>query len=264
MENLLNFHLTQYLPVCHTADQVVEQLQHLSAYAELYTDACLEYSVEAFRDDLARNVSTAMVYLSSDMLSGKGDLFKECKLSTLVVNFGMNYANHGDGIHCWAKRTLNMDGSYTADEECLLADGVCPYSKGKCAMYSQGKIDHDRRECVILNHVIPSGRYFDKGEKYYNNQILDSGMMAFYVPVHKLYGTEFKFIIDAPSQAKHAELMRLFAKMGMDPTASDSLNGWRIYLSLPDFPYQGFFHLEHLFHNNFLCPRAATNPEERT
>ena len=45
---LLNFHLTQYLPVCHTADEVIAQLQHLSVYADLYPDACEGYSVQDF------------------------------------------------------------------------------------------------------------------------------------------------------------------------------------------------------------------------
>jgi len=52
---LLNFHLTQYLPVCHTADEVMEQLQQLSVYADLYTDACEGYSVENFQEDLRQN-----------------------------------------------------------------------------------------------------------------------------------------------------------------------------------------------------------------
>ncbi len=262
-DSLLNFHLTQYLPVCRTAEDVVNRLQRLSTYADLYTNACQSYSVSEFQEDLRKNVSTTMVYLNSPLLSGKKDIFKECKLSTLVVNFGMYYADQGDGAHCWATRTLNMDGTYTTDDRCLLPDGVCKHSKKKCAMYSEGNVDRNMKQCIILNHIIPSGRYFDKGEKDYSKRTLEEGMLGFYVPVHKLYGTEFKFIVDAPSQAKHAELIRLFDKMGLDPTVSDSLNGWRIYLSIPSVPYQGFFRLEHLFHNNFLCPRAAYDIKDR-
>ena len=262
---LLNFHLTQYLPVCRTTDQVVDALKHLSVYADLYTNACQDYSVTDFQEDLSRNVATTMVSISSPELNGHGDLFKECKLSTLVVNFGMNYANQGDGIHCWAERDLDLEtGKFVTTDDCLLKDGKCRYSGGKCTLYAEGKIDQHKKECVILNHIIPSGRYFDVKEPDYNKQITDCGTLLFYVPVHKVYGTEFKFIIDAPNQAKHAELMRLFTKMQLDPTISDSLNGWRIYLSIPDVPYEGLFRMEDdLFHNNFFCPRAASNPNDR-
>lgn len=260
---LLNSHLTQYMPVYHTAEEVIEELKNLSVYADLYTDACPDYSVDAFQEDLRENVSTVMVRLSSQALSDKSTLFTGCKLSTLVVNFGMYYENQGDGTHCWAKRTLNMNGTYTAGDNCLLPDGKCKHSGGKCAMYSPGGIDRDMKQCVILNHIIPSGRYFDQGEEYYDGKQIKEGTLTFYVPVHQLYGTEFKFIVDAPNQATHAELMRLFEKMDLDPSVSDSLNGWRIYLSIPAKPSCGFFRLEHLFHNNFLCPRSAAPNEQR-
>ena len=61
----------------------------------------------------------------------------------------------------------------------------------------------------------------------------------------------------------HHDLLRLFEELGLDPTVSDSLNGWRIYLSLPEAPAEGLFRLEHLFNNNFLCPRAQVAPEDR-
>ena len=261
---LLNSHLTQYMPVYHTAEEVIRELQDLSVYADLYTDACLNYSVADFQRDLRENVSTVMVRISSPALSEKKKLFTGCKLSTLVVNFGMYYEKQGDGIHCWSKRTLNMDGTYTAGDDCLLPDGKCKHSGQKCAMYSPGGIDRDMKQCVILNHTIPSGRYFDQGEEDYNGQPLKEGTLTFYVPVHKHHGTEFKFIVDAPNQATHTELMRFFEKLDLDPTVSDSLNGWRIYLSIPSKPYCGFFRLEDdLFHNNFLCPRSATVPSER-
>ena len=266
---LLNFHLTQYLPVCRTAEEVMAELQHLSIYADLYTDACRDYSIEEFQKDLRQNVTTTMVHISSPLLSGKKELFKECKLSTLVVNFGMYYKDQGDGIHCWAERKMEknkLHETFMVNEECLLPDGKCKHSGGRCTLYSEGGIDTNMKQCVILNHVIQSGRYIDKGQLDYSTdevKLIEQGMLAFYVPVHRKYGTEFKFIVDAPNQAKHAELLHLFEKMDLDPTVSDSLNGWRIYLSIPDKPYQGFFRLEHLFHNKFLCPRAAVHPDHR-
>ena len=44
---------------------------------------------------------------------------------------------------------------------------------------------------------------------------------------------------------------------------SDSLNGWRIYLSIPEVPYQSLFRLDHLYNNNFLCPRSTLPEDER-
>ena len=134
---LLNFHLTQYLPVCRTADEVMAELQHLSIYADLYTNACRDYSVEEFQEDLRQNVATTMVHISSPLLSGKKDLFKECKLSTLVVNFGMYYKDQGDGIHCWAEREMDSaHKTFVVNEACLLPDGKCKHTGGRCTMYS--------------------------------------------------------------------------------------------------------------------------------
>lgn len=261
--DLLNFHLSQYLPAVQTADQVVAKLKTLSVYADLFQDECLNFSLSDFRATLDQKVTTAMVHLSSDLLTGRKELFKECKLSTLVVNFGMFYAKQGDGEHCWAKRTMNANGTYSADSSCLLSDRKCKLTGEKCTLYSEGNIDRDKKECIILNHIMTNGRYFDKGEKDYSKNMLETGMLSFYVPVHKVYGTEFKFIVDSPTHAKHIELMRLFEDMGLNPTVSDSLNGWRIYLSIPETPYHGFFRLNHLFSNNFLCPRSVTPIEER-
>ena len=49
----------------------------------------------------------------------------------------------------------------------------------------------------------------------------------------------------------------LLEKAGMNPSASSSMLGGRIYLSLPERRMQGLFRLNHEFSNNFLCPRAA-------
>ena len=130
-------------------------------------------------------------------------------------------------------------------------------------MFSSEEIQTDKYECLILNHLINNGRYFDKGEKYFNGTILEEAMLSFYVPVHNVYGTEFKLVVDPPKNVKNQELLYLFEEMGMNPTVSDSLNGWRIYLSLPDVSPQGWFRLEHEYHNNFLCPRATVKDEER-
>lgn len=261
--DLFNVHLSQYLPACKTSDEVIEKLKSISIYTDLFKNECLKLSVSKFRNTLDERVSTAMVRVSSPLLSGKKELFKECKFSTLVVNFGMFYAKQGDGMHCWSKRTLASNGSYTVSPGSELQCGKCKLTKEKCTMFSDGNIDPNMTECIILNHILENGRYFDKGEDDYNKERIDDGTLTFYVPVHKVYGTEFKFIVDAPTNAKHLELMRLFDEIGLNPTVSDSLNGWRIYLSIPEVPYQSLFRLDHMYNNNFICPRATLPEKER-
>ena len=261
--DLFNVHLSQYLPALHTSDEVIEKLKTLSIYSDLFKNECLNLSVAKFRETFATNVSTAMVHVSSPYFNEKKDLFKDCKFSTLVVNFGMFYKDQGNGTHCWSKRTLDESGKYSISESSELNCQKCKLTDKKCTMFSDGNIDPSMTECIILNHVMPNGRYFDKGETDYDKQALDNGTLIFYVPVHKLYGTEFKFIVDAPTNAIHLELMRLFDDIGLNPTVSDSLNGWRIYLSIPEVPHQSFFRLNHLYNNNFLCPRAAVEEDKR-
>ena len=261
--DLFNVHLSQYLPACRTSDEVIAKLKTLSVYSDLFKNECANFSLSDFRATLDKKVSTVMVRVSSPLLTDQKDLFRECKLSTLVVNFGMFYKNQGDGIHCWSKRSRNPNGSYSIGNAPELISGNCKLTHSKCTLFSDGTVDKTMTECIILNHVMENGRYFNNGEHDYNKTPVSEGTLTFYVPVHKTYGTEFKFIIDAPTNEKHLELMRLFEKIGLNPTVSDSLNGWRIYLSIPEVPYQSLFRLDHLYNNNFLCPRSTLPEDER-
>ncbi|MBE6629689.1 MAG: TIR domain-containing protein [Ruminococcaceae bacterium] len=262
--DLFNTHISQYLPAYRTMESLVEALKERSVYSDIFTQECSQIHTDQFHEMLQKNVETVMLRITSPNLMGKKDLFRGCKLGTLVVNFGMFYPNQGDGVHCWAQRTVNDEGEYVTDEAPLLKNGTCELSKRPCAMFSDEKLHTDKPDCVILNHVIFNGHYFDRNEPDFDNKTLeDDGLLTFYVPVHKHYGTEFKFIIDAPSNQKHHDLLRLFEKMGLNPTISDSLNTWRIYLSLPETPSEGLFRLEQHFHNNFLCPRALQDPQKR-
>ena len=262
--DLLNVHLSQYLPAMTSLDDVIAKLKTLSVYSELFKNECLNFSLSDFRNTLDSHVSTVMVRISSEFLNDKKQLLGECKLSTLIVNFGMFYKKQGDGQHCWAKRTMNPNGTYSVDSSPCLIDGKCKHTNSKCTMYSEGKVERNMKECIILNHVMTNGRYFNKGELDYNRTPVDEGTLIFYVPVHNVYGTEFKFIIDAPSNAKHLELMKLFEKIGLNPTVSDSLNGWRIYLSIPEVPFQSLFRInDNQYNNNFLCPRSIKPANER-
>lgn len=263
-DDVLNTHITQYLPTLHSMEELVEKLKENSIYSDIYTHDCREVPREQFHQMLHKHVSTVMLRITDKRLAKVSELLRGCKLGTLVVNFGMFYEEQGDGVHCWAQRSKNAAGVYTVDEAPVLAGGRCGVSGLKCALYSDERVYADKQDCIILNHIIFNGRYFAAGEKDYDdNTHMDKGVLSFYVPVHRLYGTEFKFIIDAPNNEKHHRLLRLFQELGLEPTVSDSLNGWRIYLSLPDAPAEGLFRLTKAYGNNFLCPRAAVEPLER-
>ena len=263
--DLFNTHISQYLPASYdTIGSLIEALKKRSVYSDIFTQECENINTDSFNKMLHDNVSTAMLRIASPELIAKKELFRGCKLGTLVVNFGMFYENQGDGIHCWAQRRKS-NGSYTTEGAPLLNDGICEISKSQCAMCLDAEQCKNKGDFVILNHVMYNGYYFDRNEADFNeNILLDEGLITFYIPVHKKYGTEFKFIIDAPSYQKHNDLLRLFETLGLNPTASDSLNGWRIYLSLPDMPTEGLFRLTNKYSNNFLCPRAIQEPKNRT
>ncbi len=262
--DLLNTHFSQYLPAVATAEEVIEKLKKISVFSELFSNEFAGFNKSSFRQLLNDKVATVMVNISSPELDNRQELFRECKLSTLVVNFGMFYSGQGDGKHCWATRTWSDTEGFIMEDATPLVDGKCAVSGGKCTMCSSEELQHDKQECVILNHVMNNGRYFNAMEIYHDGKPLKRGRLSFYVPVHKLYGTEFKFIIDAPSNKTYQLLLKLFDDMGLNPSVSGNLNSWRIYLSLPEAPAQGLFRLNHMYSNNFLCPRSAVESDERS
>ena len=243
---LLNSHISQYLPGYPTADKVVEVLDSLSIYSDMFKDECLSLTKNAFRSIVNDRIQTVMIKLESDIFDTEAMAFKNCKIGSLVVNFGMFHPDNGDGKHCYAERNFPE-----------LVNGICPNSGRECALYDAKSLGEYNIECVVLNYLFYNGRYYAKGEKDAQGNVLDRGCIMFYLPVHKFFGSEFKFIVDAPSNAQHYKLMSIFDAAGMNPTVSDSLNGRRIYLSLPERPRQGFFRLNHEFNNNFLCPYAT-------
>ncbi|MBE6637154.1 MAG: TIR domain-containing protein [Ruminococcaceae bacterium] len=243
---LLNSHISQYLPAHRSADEVVQTLDSMSIYSDMFRDECLSLTKDAFRSIVSNRIQTVMVKIESDIFDTEAMAFKNCKIGSLVVNFGMFHPENGDGCHCYAERNFPE-----------LENGICRTSKRECALYDAKELGEYNLECVVLNYLFYNGRYYRKGEKDSQGNILDRGCLVFYLPVHTFFGTEFKFIIDAPSNAQHYKLMSIFDAAGMNPTVSDSLNGRRIYLSLPERPRQGFFRLNHEFNNNFLCPYAT-------
>ncbi len=243
---LLNSHLSQYLPAQQTVDEVVALLEKMSIYSEIFKDEFPEMTKEDFKEILNARVETVMVRIESEIFDANELDFEGCRIGSLIVNFGMFHPDNGDGRHCMALR---------GNPE--LPDRRCAVSGHECALYDAKELDGHNLECVVLNHVIDNGRFYPKGSKGPDGQILQHGCLNFYLPVHKWFGTEFKFIVDAPNNTQHYKLLEVFESVGMNPTVSDSLNGRRIYLSLPERPRQGFFRLDHEFYNNFLCPYAT-------
>jgi hypothetical protein len=138
-----------------------------------------------------------------------------------------------------------------------LENGICKISKKHCAMISSPEVDKDKiPSCIILNHVLPSGKFVDS---YTNDKgITFPAKLQFFLPVHMDYGTEFKFIIDAPNPAVHKEMQELCDELGFHPTVSDSMDNLRIYLSLDKNESEGFFKIDDgRYNNNFLCPLAT-------
>ena len=158
----------------------------------------------------------------------------------------MFYSDNSDGKQCLAMRNKPE-----------LTDRICPISGEECALYDTKELDSHNLECVLLNCVFENGRFHRKGSIGPEGEVVQHGYLSFYVPVHKSFGTEFKFIIDAPNNTQHYKLIELFESVGMNPSVSASLYGRRIYLSLPERPRQGFFRLIHQFSNNFLCPYST-------
>ena len=79
----------------------------------------------------------------------------------------------------------------------------------------------------------------------------------FNLPIHKIYGTEFKFFMDVPDEEMGNELLEMFHSVGIYADMSDNVGSKRLYISLPERRAQGLFRLNHEFSNNFLCPRAS-------
>ena len=244
--DVLNSHFSQYLPSCDTIEQVVDKLDNLTIYSNLFEDECPELTQSDFKEILNQRVETVMVKIESDVFDTEAAVLDGCMIGSLIVNFGMFHPNNGDGVRCFAEKGQPE-----------LVNRRCAYSGMECALYDAKTLDGHNIECVVLNHVLKNGRFHAKGETDTQGQILEHGCFTFYLPVHKLFGTEFKFIVDAPSNAQHYKLIALFEKAGMNPSVSDSLNGNRIYLSLPSRPRRGFFQLDHAFRNNFLCPYST-------
>ena len=242
-----NYHMTQYLPAYTELDEFVRILADISPYPEMFQEEYPSLSKAKFLSIIKKSVETIMLTIESEMFNNQEHLFKNCSFRTLIVNFGMFHDDHGDGHHCYAR-------NYT-----LLEEDKCIFTKQACALVGQTDINESNCECVVLNYYTNNGNFFNKGLMTTSGEIAETSCIMFYVPVHKIFGVEFKFIIEVNNDEQYEELFELLNIAGFNPTCSDSLNTGRIYLSLPDRRGQGLFRLHNEFSNNFLCPYCTRN-----
>lgn len=226
-------------------DLLIEALANSSPYAEMFTEETAFIDCETFKARMRDRVETVIARIESNVFEEIYDELSECKLGVLVPNFGMFYPDHADGEHCYAKRYSPLENK------------LCPQSNTFCALSAARVLGDDNKECVLLNHILYSGRVLRKGESDHRGQSVDTASVLFHMPLHKLYGTEFKFIVDVPETSRSDVIFTALEKAGMNPTGSTSMYGGRIYISLPERRAQGLFRLNHEFTNNFLCPHAA-------
>ncbi|MBE6904091.1 MAG: hypothetical protein E7480_05735 [Ruminococcaceae bacterium] len=239
-------HLNRFLPAFNSLESLLDAIRDLSPYADMFCEENAYLDCTTFRKRMKEYAETVIVTLESNIFDEYYSDFAECKIGTLIPNFGMFYADHGDGEHCYARN------------RCVpLEDRACPQNGIPCALSLPRTLGEENKECVLLNHVMYNGKVYRQGDLNRQGKRIEKGCIMFHVPVHKLYGTEFKFIMDVQDNTRYDLIMALLEKAGMNPSASNSMLGGRIYLSLPERRMQGLFRLNHEFTNNFLCPHAA-------
>ncbi|MBE6597730.1 MAG: hypothetical protein E7641_08710 [Ruminococcaceae bacterium] len=239
-------HFNEFLPSYVHMEDLLKAICDLSPYSDMFCEENAMLDCQTFRDRMNEYAETVIATLESDIFDEYYSDFAECKIGTLITNFGMFYPNHGDGENCFARKIAMP-----------LNDGVCAHNGIPCALSLPRLLGEDNKECVLLNHVMYNGRVLQTGDKDRRGERVNRGCLIFHLPVHKLYGTEFKFIIDVQDNARYDSIMSLLEKAGMNPTSSGSMLGGRIYISLPERRSQGLFRLDHQFNNNFLCPHAT-------
>jgi len=243
--DFINLHFEKCLPAHNDMESLIETLEKTSAYTEMFCEENAFLNSETFTQRMNERVETVIATLESDIFDEYYADFAECKIGTLVPNFGMFYDGHGDGEHCFVKMGADIE------------NGVCPVSGKHCALHPTRKLGEENKECVLLNHVLYNGKLIRRGECDRRGVAAKVGSVVFNMPLHRYYGTEFKFIIDVPDNRSYDVLMNILTKAGMNPSGPACMVGGRIYLSLPSRKSQGLFRLVHQFENNFLCPHAA-------
>ena len=238
-------HIGRYLPAYTSMDSLITALRGLSPYADMCLEENSFITKKDFLDRVSERVETILVRVESPVFDKYADKLSECKLCTLVTNFGMFYEDHGDGEHCYAQRFRPLEG------------GKCPISCGGCALVSPMKVTEENKECVVLNYALHNGKILRTGEIDVRGEVNAVSALVFLVPLHKIYGTEFKIFLDVPDEATGEELIEMFHSVGIHANMSDNVGSKRLYVSMPERRSQGMFRLDHEFNNNFLCAKAG-------
>ena len=243
---LKNVHLFRHMPAITGEERLIAQLKHYRMYAGLRSVELPDPDAErelSFGRRFDERVETVALKLDCPQLSGRADLLRDCKLGTLLVNFGCFPRPREKAIvGC---PVLGADALFP-EAELLAGRPVCRKDRElACARYGiRQALDKENAECLLLNHIEWSGRFEEE----------DGPRFSFYIPVHSRFGTTFKPVIDPPNERVQWELVSLLEKSGLSPTVSDSHNSLRIYLSLREDPQNALFCLKRHYQNNFCCP----------
>ena len=250
-ENFLNVYLLNHTPTYRTADEIANWMKMQTVYPNMFNFETDDFTKEQFYQMINEKVETVIVHIQNDIFRKKKDLLSKCSLGTLIINFGMFYDGQTKGESCKCSSKINLTNS-----KCIYNDIDNPYP---CALINTSNKEK-LKECMILNHILMNGRCYNAVYKSFDGTEEEIPTLSFYVPVHKHYGTEFKFIIDAPNAEIQKEVFSLCEELGLNPTVSDTLNNLRIYLSLDPSTKNGLFRLnDDHYYNNFLCPHSTHN-----
>ena len=243
--NIYGSHIGRYLPAYQNMDMLLAALHSVSPYADMCLEENAFITKRDFLDRMSEHVETVIARVESPLFDRYADLLAKCRINTLVTNFGMFYPEHGDGEHCYAQRFRPLENN------------LCPLSQKPCALVSRGRVTEENKECVVLNYVLQNGKILRTGERDVRGEPCETGTLLFHMPLHKIYGTEFKFFLDVPDEETGNELIEMFLSTGIHANMSDNVGSKRLYISMPERRAQGLFRLDHEFNNNFLCPRAG-------
>ena len=241
---IYNTHFKKIGALYFDIDTLLEALSTTTPYSNMFSEETDFLGACEFYDRIGERVESVIAVIETEIFDKYYSDFGACKFGILLTNFGMFYKGHGDGEHCYVNHSAPIDNA------------TCPHSAQRCALCADDAINETNKECVLLNHVMYTGTLRRHDSINREGKRVECGCIEFSVPVHKLFGTEFKFIIDVEDNSSYNRIMHLLDEAGMNPSFSESNIGGRIYLSLPDRRSQGLFRLDHEFSNNFLCPGA--------
>ncbi len=243
--NLLYYtHYKKYGNIYNKIDDIIEEISKHSQYSQMFSNESAFLTRAEFNQRLNENAVSVIATLSSSIFDKHYNLFKDCKFGLLTMNFGMFYSGHGDGCQCYSKRNSPIENK------------TCPISQSECALVQKTEVTDVNKECVLLNSLVYSGVLKKAGTLDRLGNVIECGAIEYNLPVHKIYGTEFKFIIDVPNDDYFIRMLNILNEAGMNATKSISNIENRIYLSLPERRGQGLYRLDHEFSNNFICPYA--------